>query len=188
MTKATDPRNHLPAFPRPVPEDQPLLRVLLAEAIRRRHTLKELATQLGVNYERIGQWRRREASISTARRPVLEAAARYLEISTVQVFCLTGQIRLEDMTTSAANSATAKLQRDLHKLTQDSRLLGLVPDELMFADAAVQRFVLLLHNQMRPDDIDNARALEWLLNIQLAAIGVRDAEARIRALQEDTEA
>ena len=69
-------------YPPPTSDDPPLLRVLIAEATRRGDTLAAMARHLGVSYERVAQWRRRETNIGNASRPVLEAAGAYLGVPT----------------------------------------------------------------------------------------------------------
>jgi hypothetical protein len=74
--------------PAPSVHDQPLVRVLIAESIRRGDSLSELAAHLGVSYQHVAQWRRNEYKIANAKRSVFEAAARYLKVPTVIVLCL----------------------------------------------------------------------------------------------------
>ena len=90
MTRTNDGRRPRRGYPPPQLDDHPLLRVLIAEATRRGDTLAALAGALGVTYERVAQWRRKEANVSKASRCVIESAAKYLGIPTVMVLCLTG--------------------------------------------------------------------------------------------------
>ena len=91
-------------FPPPSITDHPLLRVLIAEATRRGDTLATMARHLDVSYERVAQWRRKEADVANAGRAFIEAAGQYLGIPTAYVLCLAGVVRLEDFVAPGPSS------------------------------------------------------------------------------------
>lgn len=110
--------------PTPSPADQPLVRVLIAEATRRGDTLTKMAAELGVSYQHVTHWRRNEYDIAKANRPILEAAGRYLKVPTVTVLCLAGVITLEDFSEPGKSSLLARLRLDLDRMRQDPFFAG----------------------------------------------------------------
>ena len=134
--------------PTPGPADQPLLRVLIAEATRRGDTLTKMAAEIGVSYQHVTQWRRNEYDIAKANRPILEAAGRYLKVPTVTVLCLAGIITLEDFSEPGKSSLLARLRSDLERMRQDPLFAGFVPDALESSDTTVQRLVAFMYREL----------------------------------------
>lgn len=171
------------SYPPPSADDPPLLRVLIAEAMRRGDTLAAMAKCLGVSYRRVAQWRRREADVANASRVVVEAAAAYLGIPTVYVLCMCGVIGLRDFVPPGDITRRERMQQELEPLRQDGRFAGLIPDALIRADLAVQRLVLLLYRELCADESQSGRAFEWVRAIHLAALGNAQAERELALLR-----
>jgi transcriptional regulator with XRE-family HTH domain len=174
-------------YPPPTTEDPPLLRVLIAEATRRGDTLATMASHLGVSYERVAQWRRKEANIANANRAVFEAAAIYLGIPTAYVLCMVGLITVLDFTHPSRLSPHERVRRQLESLRQDPAFAGFFPESLRTADPAIQNFVLLLYRELGGVHSTPARPFEWMRTMNLAALGDLQAQAELAALRGEKE-
>lgn len=178
MSKKTVPKPPGRGRAPPSVDDPPLIRVLLAESTRRGDTMDQMARELGVPYQRIAEWRRGETNVANAKRSVLRAAARYLEVPTAFVFCLAGVITVEDVLTPSDAAAPDRFRRLLGDLRTDPAWAGFVPEALMTADPEVQRFVALLYKELRGKAGGHeAREFEWMRAIHRAALG--DAQAQV---------
>ena len=177
MTRTNDGRRPRRGYPPPQLDDHPLLRVLIAEATRRGDTLAALAGALGVTYERVAQWRRKEANVSKASRRVLEAAAAYLNIPTVFVLCMVGIIGVQDLLPSGRRTLDTHVKLELNRLRMDPYFAGFVPKALLDADPAVQNLVVLLYREVAPSDGENPSNYRWMRALQLAALGNVEAQA-----------
>jgi transcriptional regulator with XRE-family HTH domain len=156
---------------------------LIAEATRRGDTLAAMARLLGVTYERVAQWRRKEGDIANASRAVFEAAAAYLGIPTVYVLCMTGAINVRDFVHPSRMSARDRVLRQLEYLRLDPGFAGFVPETLWTADPAVQQFVVLLYRELGGGSMKSERPFEWMRAMQLAALGDLQAEAELASLR-----
>lgn len=161
--------------------DHPLFRVLIAEATRRGDTLVAMAAALGVSYERVAQWRRKQADIAKASRPVLEASALYLRVPTTFVLCPAGVVRLDDFVMPGKEAMSERVRADLNRLRNDPFLAGFVPDALSSADPSVQRLVAFLYRELGGGR-DSGRECEWMRALELAALGHSKAESELAAL------
>lgn len=164
-------------------DEQPLLRILVAQATRRGDTLAGLARELGVTYERLAQWRRNEARISSATRSVHEKAAKYLGLSTVIVLTLAGTISLQDFVWPGKDSLQARVGLDLARLRQDPFLGAFVPAELAEAGPAVQLFVAFLYRELNGDDVHRESNYRWLTALHGAAAGDASAQSELDMLR-----
>src|SRR5690606_34275580 len=91
----------------PTEADPPLLRVLLKEAIRRKHQLNEMALSLGVTYGYISQLRTGIRQCEHISHEFAVACSRYLGVPAALVKLWAGRIRAEDFVwpTTAAEQA-----------------------------------------------------------------------------------
>lgn len=185
MAKKVTPKAPRRGYPPPTSDDAPLLRVLIAEATRRGDTLATMARHLGVTYERVAQWRRREADVSNASRPVLEAAGAYIGIPTIYVLCLAGIIGIRDFAHAPQSSIQTRVRRDLERLRTDAYFAGFVPDALLAADPTVQQFVLLLYRELGGPLSRGERSFEWMRAINLAALGNAQAQSELALLRSE---
>jgi hypothetical protein len=131
----------------------------------------ELAKELGVTYERLGQWRRRPAEISRAGADVYDRAAKYLGIPTALVMVMGGKIRLSHFVWPATAPVADRVARELERLRQDASLGGFVPDGLSNAAPDVQLFVLFLYAQISGQGTRDAMGLPWLSVLHQAVTG-----------------
>lgn len=177
MTRKNDVRRPRRGYPPAQLDDHPLLRVLIAEATRRGDTLAAMASALGVTYERVAQWRRKEANVSRASRGVLEAAAAYLDIPTAFVLCMVGILGIQDLLPLGRSSLEAHVKLELSRLRMDPHLAGFVPHSLLDADPAVQNFVVLLYREVAPANGAKQPSYRWMRALQLAALGNVEAQA-----------
>lgn len=178
-TKTVERRN-----PPPVGRtEQPLLRVLVAEATRRGDTLVALAQVLGVTYARLAQWRRNEAVIGASQRVVFERAAAYLGLPNVLVLVLAGVINLEHFVWPKKGTISERVARELARLRQDSFLGPFVPQELETAEPGVQLFVAFLFHELSADAHRGAPSYRWLSSLHQAAIGNAQAQVELEALR-----
>lgn len=164
-------------------DEQPLLRVLVWEATRRGDTLTKLAQHLGVTYERLAQWRRKEGLISNAKREVHENAARYLGWPTALVLAMAGTVGLRDFVWPSQGSLDFRVARELERLRQDPFLGAFVPAELAVAAPAVKLFVIFLTHELADTPGQEKHAYHWLRAMQLAALGNADAQAELEVLR-----
>lgn len=162
--------------------DQPLLRVLIAEATRRGDTLAAMASALGVTYEHVAQWRRHDADVSKATRSVIEAAAQYLGVPTVMVLCLAGTIGLRDMMYPGRASRDAFVRQELARLRADPCLAGFFPDALLTAPPEIQQFVVTLYREVAHAGARD-RTYEWMKSLHLAALGNVEGEAALASIR-----
>lgn len=167
----------------PTTNDPPLLRVLIAEATRRGDTLATMARHLGVSYERVAQWRRRESDIANANRGVFEAAGVYLGVPTAYVLCMVGLITALDFTHPSLLSARERVHRQLETLRSDPAFAGFFPEALCTADPSIQQFVLLLYRELGGDSNKPTRPFEWMRSMTLAALGDLQAQAELAVLR-----
>ena len=180
QAKVRTPRR---GYPPPTTDDPPLLRVLIAEATRRGDTLAAMAGHLGVTYERVAQWRRKEADIANANRPVFEAAGAYLGVPRAYVLCMVGLITPLDFVHPGRRSMRENAQRELESLRLDPAFAGFVPDALRTADPSVQQFVLLLYRELAGGSARPARPFEWMRALHLASLGDLQAQTELASLQ-----
>ena len=166
-----------------IQDEQPLLRVLVAEATRRGDTLAKLARQLGVTYERLAQWRRGESAVINARRPVFEKAAQYLGIPTVLVLAMTGILGLDAFVWPNKGSLGERVSRELERLSQDPFLGPFVPHELASAAPAVKFFVVFLFHELNGGTGREKSAYRWLTALHQAAAGNVQAQVEIEKLR-----
>ena len=164
-------------------DEQPLLRILVAQATRRGDTLSGLAKALGVSYERLAQWRRNEAKISRATRSVHEKAAKYLGLSTVIVLTLAGTISLQDFVWPGRDSVQARVGLEIARLRQDPFLGAFVPAELAEAGPAVQLFVAFLYRELNGNEFHREDNYHWLSALHGAAAGDASAQSEFDALR-----
>lgn len=167
-------------------DEQPLLRVLVTQAAARGDTLASLARSLGVTYERLSQWRRGEAKISRAGRPVLEKAAHYLGLPTVLVLALSGGLALADFVWPAKGSLRERVELEIERLRQDPFVGAFVPSELAKAGPAVQLFVAFLYQQLNPDETCKVTNYEWLATLHRAAAGHAEAQVKLDLLSQSS--
>ena len=182
MTRTNDGRRPRRGYPPPQLDDHPLLRVLIAEATRRGDTLAAMAGALGVTYERVAQWRRKEANVSKASRCVIESAAKYLGIPTVMVLCLTGTIALRDLIYPGRTSLDAFVSRELARLRTDPSVAGFFPESLLTAPPELQHFVVMLYGELSQMGTRDQN-YHWMRAIHLAALGNTEAEAQLTSLR-----
>jgi hypothetical protein len=150
---------------------QPLLAALISTANRRGHKLGHLAKELGVTYERLGQWRRRPAEIATAGVDVYDRASKYLGVPTALAMVMGGQIRLNHFVWPTTSPLADRVVRELERLRQDALLGAFVPDGLFNASPDIQIFVLFLYRQIYGQDAKDGMGLPWLSALHQAVIG-----------------
>jgi hypothetical protein len=164
-------------------DEQPLLKVLVAEATKRGETLASLAKALGVTYERLAQWRRNDALISNAHRSVHENAAQYLGVPTVLVLMFAGTVGLQEFVWPAEDSLKARVGRELERLRQDPYLGPFVPRELAAASPAVKLFVTFLFHELDGGRAQGQPSYRWLKALHEAAIGSAQAQSELEILR-----
>ena len=128
---------------------EPLLRMLLVQCALRGESHAALAERLGVTPDRLGQWRRGEASMKGARRSVHEAAARYLGIPTVAALMLAGLVGVTDFVWPHEESTEVRLERELQRMAQDPFFGGLMPSSLASAPQDIRLLVAFLYREVR---------------------------------------
>lgn len=154
----------------PEQHDSPLLTLLLAEASRRGDTLATLATQLGVSYERLSQWRRGEASMRTSRQSVHRRAADYLGMAPVFVLALAGVVGIRDFMWPEAEPLEQRVRKELSDLLNDPFVGGFAPAELGSAAPEVKLFILWLYRELRASRGSERRTQRWLTEMQRAVL------------------
>jgi transcriptional regulator with XRE-family HTH domain len=164
-------------------DEQPLLRVLVAEATRRGDTLASLAKTLGVTYARLAQWRRNEAAISHAKRDVHENAGRYLGIPTVLVLIMAGIAGLNEFVWPSEDSLKERVERSLERLRLDPFLGGFVPPDMADATPAVKLFVVFLIHEMEGDTGKRTPNHRWLRALYRAAAGNAEGQLEVEILR-----
>lgn len=167
-------------------DEQPLLRVLVAEATRRGDTLASLAKTLGVTYERLSQWRRNESAIRNANASVHENAAQYLGVPTVLILVLAGVVGLEQFIWPDKGSIGERVGRELERLRQHPFLGPFVPAELASALPPVQLFVAFLFYELGGETARAEPTYRWLTALHQAAVGNVEAQVALDALRNRT--
>lgn len=160
--------NHSPSHERvaPTPDGgSELLRLLILEAHNRGHTLTELARRLGVTYERLAQWRRNEASISNARREVLERSAEYLGIPTIFVLTLAGKIAVRDFIWPEEKPVNDRVGRELERLRLDPYIGPFIPVDLLFASPTVKLFVVFILHELSREEGSALSSSRWMKHL-----------------------
>jgi hypothetical protein len=151
-------RRNPPALVR---DEQVLLRILVAQATQRGDTLAKLAKALGVNYERLAQWRRQEADIGRAQRSVHQNAAEYLGVPVVLVLTLAGTVSMEDFVWPSKAPMSKRVQFELERLRQDPFFAAFVPETLSKAEPGVQLLVAFLYRELNPAQVPQASSYHW---------------------------
>lgn len=123
--------------------------LLMAEARRRGDTQVALAQQLGVSYERLGQWRRGEVALRAARRSVHERAAYYMRVPVVVVLALAECFVARDFLWPSQDSALERLALELDTMRQDLVISAFMPESLAAAPVEVQWFVVWLYKDLK---------------------------------------
>lgn len=164
-------------------DEQPLMRVLVAEAIRRGDTLAQLAKQLGVTYQRLGQWRRGEYAIGNVRPAVYELAGQYLGIPTVMVMVMARKIGLMQFVWPDAAPLKDRVALELKRLRQDPFLGAFVPAELAAASPAIQLFVVFLFHELSGQCAQGEHGYRWLRVLHQAAIGDQHGQLELDTLR-----
>ena len=165
-------------------DEQPLLKVLVAEATKRGETLASLAKSLGVTYERLAQWRRNEAHIANAHRGVHEKAAQYLGMPTVLVLMFAGTVGLQEFVWPGEDSLKVRVGRELERLRQDPYLGPFVPRELAAASPAVKLFVTFLFHELDGGRAQGQPGYRWLTALHQAAIGNAHGQSELQTLRQ----
>ena len=140
---------------------EPLLRMLLVQCALRGESHAALAERLGVTPDRLGQWRRGEASMKGARRSVHEAAARYLGVPTVVALVLAGLVGVADFVWPHEDSTEVRLERELQRMAQDPFFGGLMPPSLVSAPQDIRLLVAFLYREAR-DGPGASPGRDWL--------------------------
>ena len=164
-------------------DEQPLLRVLMAEATRRGDTLALLAKTLGVTYARLAQWRRHEADISHANRNVHEKAGGYLGIPTVLVLIMSGMAGLNEFVWPGEDSLKERVERSLERLRLDPFLGGFVPPDLADATPAIKLFVVFLVHEMQGNVESKTSNHQWLRALHQTAAGNAEGLMSVETLR-----
>lgn len=168
----------------PMPHDaQPLLRTLVAEAIRRGDTLAALAKALGVSYERLATWRRGDADIRNARPSVYQNAARYLGVPTVLILVMAGTISLEQFIWPQKGAMGERMARELERLGQHPFIGPFVPAELASAAPSVKLFVAFLFHELSGDTPGREPSYRWMSLLHQASVGNVEAQAELESLR-----
>nr|WP_315232438.1 hypothetical protein [uncultured Albidiferax sp.] len=168
----------------PMPHDaQPLLRALVAEAIRRGDTLAALAKALGVSYERLATWRRGDADIRSARPSVHQNAARYLGVPTVLILVMAGTISLEQFIWPQKGAMGERMARELERLRQHPFIGLFVPAELASAAPPVKLFVAFLFHELSGDAPGREPSYRWMSLLHQASVGNAEAQSELQTLR-----
>ncbi len=167
------------SFAPPTVDDHPLIRILIAEAIRRGDTLIKLAQDLGVSYRQFANWRNKTANVAMAGRGVLIAAGEYLGVPTAYILCIAEVIRIEDLTVKGRRSESGGFEVDMRRMRNDPRLAAFVPAELSDASPKVKSFVQFLYRELSGNtrfigDADGAS--EWMRVLQTALLQTLENE------------
>jgi hypothetical protein len=163
-------------------DEQPLLRVLVAEATRRGDTLAMLAKYLGVTYTRLAQWRRNEAAISHAHRKVHENAGRYLGIPTVLVLVMSGLAGLNEFIWPTAEPLNDRVAREIERLKLNPFLGAFVPADIDTATPAIRLFVVFLAHEIQGDSSKVNPSFQWLRALHQAAAGNVEGQLTVDTL------
>lgn len=166
-------------------DEQPLLRILVAEATRRGDTLAELAKALGVTYERLAQWRRNDAAIGNAHRAVHEKAGNYLGIPAMAVLILAGTVGLKELVWPARGSLNDRVDRELERLQHDPFVGPFVPPDLASAAPAVKLFVLFLARELEGDASHGKAGYRWMMALHQATTGNASGLLELEAMRKD---
>lgn len=164
-------------------DEQPLLKILVAEASKRGETLASLAKALGVTYERLAQWRRNDAVIGNAHRSVHQKAAQYLGLPTVLVLAFAGWVGLHEFVWPGEESLKVRVDRELERLRQDPYVGPFVPRELASAAPAVKLFVTFLFHELDGGRAQRQPSYRWLAALHEAAIGNAHGQLELETLR-----
>lgn len=147
--------------------DEPLLRLLIAEATRKGDTLQSLSSQLGITYTRLTQWRRKQSQMKNAHRSVHIQAAKYLELPPVIVLILAGVVSLPDFIYPGREPLQFRLLREFDAMRQDPLFAGFFPSELTSTSETVQVFVAFMYSELRARNAEQA-GRPWLSMLEEA--------------------
>jgi transcriptional regulator with XRE-family HTH domain len=171
------PSHHLPL----TKYEQPLLRLLVAEANKRGDSLTQLAKRLGVSYARLAQWGRNEGQITNAHQTVQEKAAEYLGLPPVLIRAFS--MNLKEFVWPERGSLHQRVRHEMDLLKKDPFLGPFVPLEMAAAAPAVQLFVVFLYRELNGSSDERKPAYQWLNALHRAAVGNVEAEAELQRLR-----
>ena len=171
----------------PTEADPPLLRVLLKEAIRRKHQLNEMALALGVTYGYISQLRTGIRQCEHISQEFAVACSQYLGVPVALVKLWAGRIRADDFVWPAKVAEQA-IADGFEMMVNDPMVLGLMPEELFTASPAIKRFVVNLFLECVDEHPRTLRAMPTALDyLQRAALNEADFEAELARLRGELE-
>jgi hypothetical protein len=145
-----------------VAEPQPLLVALIGSAQRKGQSSTELARELGVSYQRFGQWRRKPEELATAGDEVYVRAAHYLGLPLVLVRVMGGNIALSDFLWPTSESLDVRLQREIEDIRSDPFLGGFVPSEIDAVPNSVKLFTVFLYSHLKTQGTQGGMSLQWV--------------------------
>lgn len=147
----------------PVRIEEPLIELLLKCAAKKGYSLMQLAKEMGVSYQRLTQYRRGEARLSSALRSTLRNISVYLDMPMVLVMVLSGSLGLHELQWPG-DAQRGRAQWALESMRADPWVGPLMPAGLEQAPLEILRFVVWLYWQYTAacnPGIDSAYQTRW---------------------------
>jgi hypothetical protein len=157
----------------------PLMGWLQDEAEKRGHNPRDMARFLGVNYGYVQQLISGIRQTSTVPQEFADACSRYLDVPTIVVKLLAGNIRMSDFLFRSETEEDAT-DRAIRQIQSDPHLCEALPRDLIALPTDAKKAIALMYAEVTSNDLFNAKELpDTVYWLQRAALNIDDASANV---------
>lgn len=168
----------------PKPSDPPLIRLLLKEANRRGHQMREMAEALGCTYGYIAQLRTGFRKPEHIGQEFAHKASRYLGVPTALVKLSAGRVTFHDFVWPQRDPMQ-DIADCLEEMRDDPVVGAYFPEELLEASPVVKQFVWQLYTECSDMHPTRSRMLPRMMEyLQRAAMVEDEFEAEVAEMRE----
>ena len=155
----------------------PLMGWLKDEAEKRGQNSRDLARSLGVTHGYVEQLAVGIRHTNTIQQEFADACSRYLDVPTVVVKLLSGNIRMSDFLNRTETDEEAT-DRAIRQIQSDPHLCETLPKDLIALPVDAKKAIALMYAEVTSNDLFNVRELpETVYWLQRAALNFDEASA-----------
>lgn len=153
----------------------PLLGWLKDEADKRGESSREMAAQLGVTLGYVEQLASGLRPVNEIPQNFADACSRYLNVPTIVIKLLSGNIRMADFL-HRAESEHEMLDRAMRDVQADPQLCDVLPRNLLQLPTEAKKTIALMYAEVTSGDVFNIKALpETVYWLQRTAVLIDEA-------------
>jgi hypothetical protein len=157
----------------------PLMGWLKDEAEKRGHNSRDLARSLGVTHGYVEQLAIGIRNTNTIQQEFADACSRYLDVPTIVVKLLSGNIRMSDFSHRSETDEEA-IDRAIRQIQSDPHLREALPKDLIALPVDAKKAIALMYAEVTSNDLFNVRELpETVYWLQRAALNFGEACANV---------